>query len=143
MRRAWWILGGLVGIALTLGARLLSPVKGRITSRFREAGRPDHNGTDIAAPNGTPIVAPGPGVVSFANYTERGGKQLGVLLDNGYTVGFAHLSTRAAAVGARVNKGQEIARSGSTGIVTGPHVHVSLRDRSGEFIDPETFFTFS
>lgn len=143
MRREWWLLGGVIGLALVLGPRLLAPVRGRITSRFQEADRPDHNGTDVAVPTGTPVVSPGPGLVAFSNWNDRGGNQVGVLLDNGLTVGLAHLSARAVNPGQRVERGQVLGRSGDTGHVTGPHVHVTVTNSSGEKIDPESIFNLT
>ena len=143
MRREWWILGGLVGLALAIGPRMVAPVRGQITSRFRERGRPDHTGTDVAVPIGTPGVSPGAGSVAFSNYNDRGGHQVGINLDNGLTVGLAHLNDRDVRPGERVTKGQRVGLSGNTGNSTGPHVHVTVTNSQGERIDPETVFNLS
>lgn len=143
MRREWWLLWGIVGLALTVRRRPLSPVVGRISSPFHDPARGYHNGTDIAVPVGTPIVAPEDGKVTLANYTESGGHQLRLELATGYVVGFAHLSKRLVQEGDTVQRGQTVALSGNTGRTTGPHVHVTLIDPHGTRIDPASYFTFA
>ncbi len=111
------------------------PVKGRISGRFgnarvytstdgrRQAGS-GHSGMDIAAPTGTPVLAPAAGVVTFAapGLYLTGGT---LLLDHGHGVSsnFLHLSRIDVAVGDRVLQGQPIAAVGATGRATGPHLH--------------------
>lgn len=143
MRAQWWILGGIIGLALTVRRRPLSPVVGRVSSPFHDPERGEHNGTDIAVPVGTPVVAPEDGTVILANYTTAGGHQLRLKLSTGHVVGFAHLSKRMVNEGDTVQRGQTVALSGNTGRTTGPHVHVTLIDPNGERIDPASYFTFS
>lgn len=82
-----------------------------------------HRGTDIAAPTGTPVVAPAGGVVRLARKTFLTGNLL--LLDHGYGVTslYAHLSRMNVKVGDRVQQGEEIGRVGTTGRSSGPHLH--------------------
>ena len=106
------------------------PVKGRISGRFGNArvynGQPGsgHSGMDIAAPTGTPVLAPAAGVVTFAgpDLYLTGGT---LLLDHGYGVSsnFLHLSRIDVKVGDRVQQGQVIGAVGATGRATGPHLH--------------------
>jgi biotin carboxyl carrier protein len=106
------------------------PVQGRISGRFGNArvynGQPGsgHSGMDIAAPNGTPVLAPAAGVVTFAgpDLYLTGGT---LLLDHGYGVSsnFLHLSRIDVKVGDRVQQGQVIGAVGATGRATGPHLH--------------------
>ncbi|WP_155834108.1 M23 family metallopeptidase [Halotalea alkalilenta] len=106
------------------------PVKGRISGRFGNMrvydGTPGapHSGMDIAAANGTPVVAPASGVVTFANpdlYLTGGT----LLLDHGYGISsnFLHLSRIDVEVGQRVEQGEVIGAVGATGRATGPHLH--------------------
>ena len=106
------------------------PVQGRISGRFGNQrvynGSPKspHSGMDIAAPQGTPVLAPAAGVVTFANadlYLTGGT----VLLDHGHGVSsnFLHLSRIDVKVGDRVVQGQVIGAVGATGRATGPHLH--------------------
>lgn len=106
------------------------PVKGRISGRFGNArvynGQPGsgHSGMDIAAPTGTPVLAPAAGVVTFAgpDLYLTGGT---LLLDHGYGVSsnFLHLSRIDVRVGDRVQQGQVIGAVGATGRATGSHLH--------------------
>ena len=111
------------------------PVQGRISGRFgnqriyvlpdgSEAPKAPHSGMDIAAPEGTPVLAPAAGVVTFADpdlYLTGGT----VLLDHGHGVSsnFLHLSRIDVHVGDVVHQGQVIGAVGMTGRATGPHLH--------------------
>lgn len=120
---------------------LLGPLV--VTSRFgaREPFRSaPHNGVDLRAPVGTPLFAPGDGRVTQADTVanDAGGLELIVRLDNGYQVGFAHLSQIVVAAGQRVAKGELLGATGASGTHgTGPHLHLTLRDPSGVRIDPQ------
>lgn len=111
------------------------PVLGRVSGRFgnqrvyvlpdgtEDAGAP-HSGMDIASPEGTPVLAPAAGVVTFADpglYLTGGT----LLLDHGHGVSsnFLHLSRIDVRVGDRVMQGQPIGAVGATGRATGPHLH--------------------
>lgn len=106
------------------------PVRGRISGRFGNQriynGTPKspHSGMDIAAANGTPVLAPATGVVTFAakDLYLTGGT---VLLDYGHGVSsnFLHLSRIDVKVGDRVEQGQVLGAVGATGRVTGPNLH--------------------
>ena len=121
---------------------MIWPVKGRITSPFGNRVHPIsgtvqfHNGVDIAAVTGTPIKAPFSGTITRIFYAEKGGKQMVMKLNNGFTAGFAHLDSYSVKEGQKVNKGQIIGTTGSTGKVTGPHLHLTMRDAAGNYVDP-------
>lgn len=110
--------------------RFVWPVQGRVSGRFGNQrvynGSPKspHSGMDVAAPQGTPVLAPAAGIVTFANadlYLTGGT----VLLDHGHGVSsnFLHLSRIDVKVGDRVAQGQVIGAVGATGRATGPHLH--------------------
>lgn len=86
-----------------------------------------HTGIDYAAAAGTTVVAPADGVVVFDDVLElRGGV---LIIDHGLGVmtGYYHLSESLVEVGQAVTAGQPIARVGSTGLSSGPHLHWDLR----------------
>ncbi len=117
------------------------PLEGRVSSEFgmRKLGHEDrarmHKGLDIAAPEGTPIQAARGGVVEFAG--ERGGYGNTVVVDHGDGTRtlYAHASELLVEEGQRVRRGEQIAKVGSTGRSTGPHLHFEVR-RDGEAVDP-------
>jgi len=97
-----------------------------------------HSGIDIVAPQGTPIVAADSGVVIFCGRNGGYGKM--ILLDHGsgYASLYAHCSLLMVDIGQAVTKGQEIAKVGTTGLSTGPHLHFEIR-KDGVPIDPLSF----
>lgn len=106
------------------------PLRGRVSGVYGSqriyngTPRSPHSGLDVAAPTGTPIRAPAPGIVTFAkpDLYLTGGT---VLIDHGHGVSsnFLHLSRLDVAVGDRVERGQVIGAVGATGRATGPHMH--------------------
>ncbi|HYI62644.1 MAG TPA: M23 family metallopeptidase [Acidimicrobiales bacterium] len=97
-----------------------------------------HAGCDIDAPNGSPVRAAADGVVLLAS--ERGGYGLTVVVAHGSSLGtvYAHNSSISVAVGDRVAQGDELAKVGSTGLSTGPHIHFETRLR-GIPVNPRNF----
>ena len=101
------------------------PISGVYGSQRILNGEPraPHWGVDIAAPTGTPVLAPAGGIVRLAepDFYLTGGT---VLLDHGHGLmsGFLHLSAIDVKVGQEVRQGEPIARVGATGRVTGPHL---------------------
>jgi len=109
------------------------PCSGRISSGFGMRFHPIrriyklHTGVDIATPIGTPVHASGSGTVISAGWLGAYGNA--VIIDHGGGVStlYGHCSSLNVSVGRTVSKGQVIARSGSTGFSTGPHVHFEKR----------------
>jgi murein DD-endopeptidase MepM/ murein hydrolase activator NlpD len=88
-----------------------------------------HNGVDLKAALNTGIYAPFDGVVKNIYINFAGGLQLIIEHTNGYTTGYAHLnSTNNLIIGSQVKKGQLIGYTGSSGQVTGPHLHYTITD---------------
>ena len=112
----------------------LWPVRGYLSSRFgdRESpfgdngGKEFHEGIDISAPSGSPVVATAEGVVTFADRDTGLGNA--VVLDHGYgfVSRYGHLSKILVQAGDKVKAGQSIGLVGSTGRSTGPHLHYEV-----------------
>jgi murein DD-endopeptidase MepM/ murein hydrolase activator NlpD len=96
-----------------------------------------HWGVDWAAPRGTPIIAPGNGVVEKAGWSSGYGKQTIIRHANGYETSYSHQTKFAKGIkpGARVRQGQVIGYVGTTGLSTGPHLHYEMRV-NGTRVDP-------
>lgn len=108
--------------------------KARVTSPFNPARthpvtgvRRPHNGTDFGMPVGTPIIAPSDGVVTTASFTRSTGYYIVIRHRGAYSSVYMHLSKINVKVGQSVKMGAVIARSGNTGLSTGPHLHYELR----------------
>ncbi len=125
---------------------LASPVEyTRVSSRFNKKRRHPilgftkaHNGTDFAAPRGTPVRAMADGVVTFAGRKGPSGKLVVIDHQNGLKTYYAHLSSFAKGMrkGKRVGQKQLIGRVGTTGRSTGPHLHLGVK-RNGRWQDPQ------
>ncbi len=98
-----------------------------------------HDGIDIVADVGTPVHATGNGVVEFVGH--RGGYGLAVEIDHGfgYTTVYAHLSKALVKEHQKVKRGQIIAKTGDTGLSTGPHLHYEVH-HNGVALNPANFF---
>lgn len=107
-------------------SRLQWPASGIVSSEFGPRWGRNHNGLDVAAGTGTPVVAAASGVVTWAGPKGSFGNL--VMLDHGgLTTLYAHLNSVDVGVGDRVTKGQRVATVGSTGRSTGPHLHFEVR----------------
>jgi murein DD-endopeptidase MepM/ murein hydrolase activator NlpD len=99
-----------------------------------------HEGLDIANDVGTPVYATGDGIVEAAGRTQAG---LGIMMvvnhGYGYTTVYGHLDKVLVRSGERVKRGAMIARSGRTGIATGPHLHYEVR-LNGVLQNPVDYF---
>ncbi|HEX4840959.1 MAG TPA: M23 family metallopeptidase, partial [bacterium] len=114
------------GVA-SIAQNFVWPVRGQLTSRFgwRQTGH--HNGIDIAAPRGSPILVAKEGRVVFAGWFF--GYGLAVVVDhgNGISTVYGHASKLLVPIGQTVETGQVLALVGSTGDATGPHLHFEIR----------------
>lgn len=110
---------------------------GRRTDPF-SGRRTMHKGVDFAAPHGTDVISAAAGVVTLAVSKNGYGKLVEINHGNGYTTRYGHNSELTVKVGERVVKGQVIAKVGSTGRSTGPHVHFEVR-RNGRVVNPAEY----
>jgi murein DD-endopeptidase MepM/ murein hydrolase activator NlpD len=134
--------GGGTGEDLPQDAVFIFPVPGgTVTSGF--GYRPDpvtgevvfHTGIDIAAPEGTPILAALGGEVLFVDEDESYGKMVEIDHGLGMVTLYAHASEITVEVGDIVDQGDEIAKVGMTGKATSPHCHFEVIV-SGQPVDP-------
>lgn len=95
-----------------------------------------HTGLDFAAPTGTPIHAVANGVVTSVGYDGAYGNKTVVTLDDGTELWYCHQNSYAVNVGDEVHSGDVIGYIGSTGNVTGPHLHLEVRPGAGDPVDP-------
>lgn len=119
-------------------------VGGRLSSRFGYRRHPItgkirfHRGIDVAAPHGTPIRAFKAGTVVFSGVKGGYGYAVDIRHADGIVTRYAHNSKNLVRVGQRVRAGDVIAKVGSTGHSTGPHIHFEVI-RGGDRVDPIKF----
>jgi murein DD-endopeptidase MepM/ murein hydrolase activator NlpD len=127
----WPLISGGV-VTSTFGMRR-HPITGR---------RSMHKGIDIAGKHGADIVAMADGLVIFSGRKSGYGKIVEIRHPNGLETRYAHNSANLVSEGDLVTRGQVIAKLGSTGRSTGPHVHFEVR-RNGEAVDPMRYLDLS
>lgn len=134
--------GNMVQIVPTTGEYAWPlPVSGRITSTFGYRKAPTagassyHKGVDIAVNTGTNVLACKEGKVVTAAYSSSAGNYVAIYHGGGIYSYYMHCSQLRTSVGKHVEKGQVIAKSGSTGISTGPHLHFAMY-KSGNYVNP-------
>lgn len=88
-----------------------------------------HSGTDVAGTRGTPIRAASSGVVLRAQWEAGNGNTVTIDHGDGVITRYAHTSQMLVEPGERVEPGDAVARVGSTGLATGPHLHFEVRRR--------------
>lgn len=103
------------------------PARGVLRSRFGWRWRRHHDGIDIAAPYGTPVLAAKAGRVIFAGWYYSYGRTVIVDHSNGVTTLYGHNSRLLVRVGEAIEAGELISRVGSSGRSTGPHLHFEIR----------------
>jgi murein DD-endopeptidase MepM/ murein hydrolase activator NlpD len=119
------------------------PVQGyHLTGRFGDSSglwSSTHTGLDFAADEGTEIRSIGPGVVVSTAYDGSFGNKTVVRLDDGTVLWYCHQSEFGVDPGQRLAPGDLVGYIGSTGNVTGPHLHLEVHPGGGDPIDPETW----
>lgn len=97
-----------------------------------------HAGIDIPCSTGTSIVAADGGTVTVAGYSSYNGNYLKISHGNGIETMYLHCSKLLVSSGSRVRKGQTIARSGATGMVSGAHLHFVVK-KNGQYVNPMNY----
>ena len=119
----------------------INPAEGMVTSSYGVRENPVltktelHNGIDIGVGIGTEVAAVRSGVVTEIRTSTTFGRVLEYETKDGYKVMYAHLSEILVKKGDKVKQGQIVAKSGNSGLSTGPHLHYSLW-KNGKLIDP-------
>lgn len=141
--------GGRYRVTLRLEAQLAFPVEGRderaVGSTWgspRDGGRRSHEGIDIFAPRGTPVLATSDGTVNRVRETRLGGKVVWLRDEaRNASVYFAHLDSQHVVSGQRVRVGDTLGFVGNTGNArtTSPHLHFGIYRRGEGAVDPFPF----
>lgn len=117
------------------------PASSRINSKFGDRESPtkgastNHKGIDIGASTGTAIVAAASGTVVISTYSYSAGNYIMINHGGGVYTVYMHCSKLLVSEGAQVKQGQTIAKVGSTGYSTGPHLHFGIRS-GGQYVNP-------
>lgn len=116
-------------------------MKFRLSSEFGELSPVrdmiPHTGIDLAIPQNTVLRAISDGVVDKVfNGTGNIGKGLSIQLEDGSRMIYGHLNNVAVKVGEKIQEGEVIGLSGSSGNSTAPHLHFAIRNQDGSWIDP-------
>ncbi|MDO4938905.1 MAG: peptidoglycan DD-metalloendopeptidase family protein [Lachnospiraceae bacterium] len=117
------------------------PASSRVTSYFGSREQPvkgastNHQGIDIGVATGSSVIAAAAGEVTIATYSPSAGNY--VMISHGGSVStvYMHCSQILVSQGQKVKQGETIAKSGSTGYSTGPHLHFGIR-ANGSYINP-------
>jgi murein DD-endopeptidase MepM/ murein hydrolase activator NlpD len=126
-------------IALNLWELPLAPSAYHLTATFGQSSglwSSTHTGLDFAAPTGTPIMSVTNGTVTSVGYEGAYGNQVVVTTEDGEELWYCHMNSFAASVGDVVRAGDVLGYVGSTGNVTGPHLHLEVRPGAGDPVDP-------
>ncbi len=120
------------------------PSSKRVTSGFggrvapTQGASTQHQGIDIGAASGSAIQASAAGTVVIATYSYSAGNYIMVNHGGGVFTVYMHCSQLLASEGQQVSQGQTIAKVGSTGYSTGPHLHFGIR-AGGKYVDPADY----
>ena len=125
--------GGKMAWPVPGRTRISSPYGYRIHPIFKT--KKLHTGIDIPAPTGTNIIAASEGTVIYSSTLGGYGKTVMIDHGGGIVTLYAHNSSIIVSNGTKVAKGDVIAKAGSTGYSTGPHLHFEVR-KNGSYVDP-------
>lgn len=120
------------------------PSSSRVTSEFggrsspTEGASTNHKGMDIGASTGSSIVAAASGTVTISTYSASAGNYVMISHGGGVSTVYMHCSSLLVNVGDKVSAGDVIAKVGSTGYSTGPHLHFEIRS-GGTYVNPRQY----
>ena len=119
----------------------------QLSSPFGERESPtagassNHQGIDLAGPEGTPIYASRSGVVTVAKFGKAAGYYVTIRHDNTYSSIYMHMTNYVVSKGDQVKQGQLIGYMGATGVVTGSHLHFGII-KNGSYVNPANYMYF-
>lgn len=126
---------------ISLGVSLIKPISGVLTSRYGYRWGSTHTGIDIGASTGTSIKAAASGTVTFSGWKGSLGQLVVISHGNGVQTYYGHCSKLLVKSGTKVSQGQVIAKVGSTGRSTGPHLHFEIRV-NGTSLNPLSYVSY-
>ncbi|MBI2267177.1 MAG: M23 family metallopeptidase [Armatimonadetes bacterium] len=127
----------IVWVPLPRQNSFMRPTGGLLTSRYGYRWGRLHRGVDLASRSGTMIRASRGGVVSYSGWMSGYGNLVEINHKDGYSTRYAHNSANLVRKGDLVRAGQPIARVGSTGRSTAPHVHFEVL-KNGRSLNPQS-----
>ncbi len=121
-----------------LSEGLYEPLQGQISSEFGKRWGRNHEGIDIAVPEGTPVKSAEGGTILFCGDAGTYGNLVKIDHGNGIVTAYAHLSEISVTKGQIVGPNTQIALSGNTGRSTGPHLHFEIL-KDGVALNPKNY----
>jgi murein DD-endopeptidase MepM/ murein hydrolase activator NlpD len=134
--------------SLSMAMPMIQPVRGEVSSEFGYRESPFtqhpsfHQGIDIMADLGTPIIAPASGSITAVGYDAGLGRYIIMAHKGGVVTRYGHLSKIKVKKGQKVKRGVVIGSVGTTGRTTGPHLHYDVAIK-GKYVDPRKFLIVS
>lgn len=132
------------GYVFPIAKGIYAPVTSSVGPRSQPTAgaSTNHKGTDIAVDSGTEVHSLYDGEVIAAGYNGGYGNRIVIRQTDGREVTYAHLSkSNYYKVGDKVRAGDVIAKSGNTGVTTGPHLHLEIHDKDGTVLNSENLFS--
>lgn len=133
------VTGGITWLMPTTYDRVSSPFGWRVHPVYGDWRF--HNGIDLSAEKGTPIIATRSGVVTVATWHDASGYYVYVNHQDGFISKYLHMTHYIVAPGDYVEAGDIIGYVGSTGTSTGPHLHFTI-EYKGEYVNPADYIDF-
>ena len=119
----------------------------KLTSAFGMRDAPtagastNHQGVDLAGPEGTPIYASRAGTVTTATFGKAAGNYVSINHGDGFSSVYMHMTHYVVSRGQKVSQGQVIGYMGSTGVSTGNHLHFGI-SYNGKYVNPANYIAF-
>lgn len=133
------VTGGITWLNPTSYTRVSSPYGWRVHPVYGDWRF--HNGVDLSAEQGTPIIATRSGVVTVATYHYQSGYYVYVNHQDGFISKYLHMTHYVVGPGDYVKAGEIIGYVGSTGTSTGPHLHFTI-EYQGNYVNPADYIDF-
>ena len=125
---------------VTQGFQMTYGFKAKDNKTWGSGAKPYHTGQDFAMPEGTPVIVKRAGVVIDETLSPDLGIYVQIDHQDGYQTIYGHLSSKRVHVGSAVKVGDVIGKSGKTGKVTGPHLHLEVRKGKNNPVNPDELY---